>query len=141
MRPPKATKRRLKVVYTRKPRCELLSLCASHWSTTKSGGRCGNKQLFPQGCCRSTHPAGGATHCGRRPGTTHPAYGVSGCDGRRQNLLDLSPGCPAPRAGESPAGGQLQERGVDWHLCRVGEQSGGLACATAPHPVCATLAT
>ena len=37
-------------------------------------------------------------------------------------------------------GDQLPERGVDWHLCRVGEQSGGLDCATDHHAVFATLA-
>ena len=73
-------------------------------------------------------------------GPLHPAHGVSGRDSRGHHLLDLHPGCPSPWAGHSPAGGQLQERGVDGHLCRVGEPSGGLACPTAHHAVCATVA-
>ena len=86
------------------------------------------------------HPAGGATHCRGRSGATHPAHRVPGGDRGGHHLLDLYAGGASPRARQSPAGGQLQERGVDGHLCRVGEQSGGLECATDHHPVSATLA-
>src|SRR6266850_1862761 len=110
------------------------------WYLAEEKPESGDQQLFPHRCRGTTHPAGGATHCGGRPGTTPPAHGVSGRHGRGQHLLDLSPGCTSPRAGQSPAGGPLQERGVDGHLCRVGEHSGGLECAPAPHPVSATLA-
>ena len=44
------------------------------------------------------------------------------------------------RARQSPAGGELQKRGVDGHVCRVGDQSGRLECPTDHHPVSATLA-
>ena len=73
-------------------------------------------------------------------GPVDPAHGLPGGDGRGHYLLDFYAGRASPRPRQSPAGRQLQERGVDWHLCRVGEQSGGLECATDHHLVFATLA-
>src|SRR6267143_6553422 len=49
-----------------------------------------------------------------------------GSDRGGDHLLDLYAGRASPWARESPPGDQLQERGVDGHLCCIGEQSGGL---------------
>jgi hypothetical protein len=76
----------------------------------------------------------------RLEGPAHPSPRLPGDNRKGQNVLDIYFGRAYRWTRQSPAGRELQKRGVDRHVCGLGDQSDRLERPTNHHPVSATLA-